>query len=273
MIGAASDADEYVNAAKEQMAQWNTIYSDLFHITIQPLYWKRDTYPQVGHPQEVIDKSIVSKSQMLIAIFHGKFGSPTKCAESGTIEEINLHIEQGKTVQVYFSKEKPADSSKSDFEKIQKYKESIQDKIFYREYSSVEQFKILLDNNLGQFMKDHISNKGKKLDSEKINKDIQSLIKVWSQSGQEFLHIEEFRNGDVIIRIDKENYTYYCMDVRAKAALKETFEHLIKNDLIQEETDGNGYSRLALTTKGFEYADSLSEDPLFGTKSEEEQND
>lgn len=28
MIGAASDADEYVNAAKEQMAQWSTSYSD-----------------------------------------------------------------------------------------------------------------------------------------------------------------------------------------------------------------------------------------------------
>lgn len=267
MIGAPSDAEEYVLAAIQQIEQWNAIYSDTFHITIQPLHWSLNTYPQVGHPQRTINDAVVPNSQMLIAIFNEKLGNPTENAESGTIEEINLHIEQGKNVQVYFCK-KPRGTSNGESQRIQKYKESIMNSIIYGEYSSVEDFKNLFSKNLAQCMLNYILGVGWRLESEKIYSSIQTLIKVWSQSEQELVFPEVGPDGYVCIHIEKAKYSFLCCDIKTKAKLIETYKYLMDKGFIREGYDNYGKKGLALTNKGFELADLIEDDPVFGDRDE-----
>ena len=52
--------------------------------------------------QEEINRQLLYPSDMLIGLFKGKFGSKTDTAPSGTVEEIEECIAQGKPVMLYF---------------------------------------------------------------------------------------------------------------------------------------------------------------------------
>ena len=55
-----------------------------------PLKWEDDAAPYMGrHPQTTINKQMCDKSDLLIALFKTKLGTPTEQFESGTVEEIN----------------------------------------------------------------------------------------------------------------------------------------------------------------------------------------
>jgi len=58
----------------------------------------------MGKPaQEFINEQVLEKADLLIAIFWTRIGTPTSEHASGTVEEIEKHIDSEKTTMIYFS--------------------------------------------------------------------------------------------------------------------------------------------------------------------------
>ena len=95
MIGCPSDITEEVQIAKRIILKWSCTYAEAHNIVLLPLHWNDNSYPGVGmHPQKMLDRQLVDKSDMLVCIFGSKIGTATDTADSGSIEEIEEHIKK-----------------------------------------------------------------------------------------------------------------------------------------------------------------------------------
>lgn len=82
--------------------RWNHAKKD-FHLL--PEMWETAAVPTYGdHPQHIINKQILERSDLLVALFWTRIGSPTPSASSGTIEEIRefVRLKGPKRVMLYF---------------------------------------------------------------------------------------------------------------------------------------------------------------------------
>lgn len=155
MIGAPSDIKEEVQIAKEVVHEWNYINTESHHKVLLPLHWSISCYPSSGkHPQKLINEQIVNKSDLLICIFGLRLGSPTDTDISGSVEEINEHLNAGKEVMIFFRKNLNI-SSTNDLQqatKLLEFKESIKGEVLFEEYNDEKEFKPLLEKKLQLFL-------------------------------------------------------------------------------------------------------------------------
>lgn len=87
---------------------------DLYSIAILLRHWSTDSYPQSGGAaQDLLDAQIVNNSDLAIAVFWTRFGTPTEKYGSGTEEEIKLLMGLGKQIFLYFL-DKPIPPSMTD---------------------------------------------------------------------------------------------------------------------------------------------------------------
>ena len=90
-------------------AQKNTLL-----IGVSLKHWSTDSFPQSGgEAQELLNSQIVDTSELAIAIFWTRFGTPTDKYGSGTEEEIDRFIKAKKQVFLYFF-DKPLPPSMTD---------------------------------------------------------------------------------------------------------------------------------------------------------------
>jgi nucleoside 2-deoxyribosyltransferase len=103
MVGSPSDIAGALSVVREALARWNVMHSEEKGVVLLPLSWQTHSSPELGSPaQAVINRQLISRSDLLIAVFWTRLGTPTGEADSGTIDEILKHIEQGKPVVLYF---------------------------------------------------------------------------------------------------------------------------------------------------------------------------
>lgn len=157
MIGCPSDVKDEVQIAQEVIQNWTEINAEATRTVLLPLHWKSDSYPAFGeHPQKLLDKQLVEKSDLLVCIFAAKIGTPTDTAASGSIEEIEEHIKVGKPVMLYFrSKIDIKTTTPDDLQKLIDFKSSVQNSGFYWEYTDEDKFKELFRDQLQHFLNDH----------------------------------------------------------------------------------------------------------------------
>ena len=109
MISCPSDVKTEIEIINRVVDNINDSIGFSMNIFVKTLYWSKNVMPEAGeYPQSIINKQILDKSDAIIAIFGNRIGSPTQHYESGTIEEIELMIQKGKQVFVYFS-DKPVE--------------------------------------------------------------------------------------------------------------------------------------------------------------------
>ena len=109
MIASPSDVNAERRAIREAILDWNYKNSRENGIVLMPLGWETHSAPLLGEGQDkrgqkVINDMVLKHSDVLVAIFKARIGSPTGKAVSGTIEEIELHCSVGKPVLRYFGK-------------------------------------------------------------------------------------------------------------------------------------------------------------------------
>jgi hypothetical protein len=105
LIASPSDVQAERDAVTQAIHDWNDDHSEAEGISFVPIRWERHAAPELGdRPQELINKYLGDKSDLLIAIFWSKLGSPTGKEESGTVEEIKEFKDAGKLAMVYFCK-------------------------------------------------------------------------------------------------------------------------------------------------------------------------
>ena len=135
-------ADECV-AFFETVSEWNDVHSAAQSATLKPVAWKTDTFPAAGRPQAVINEQALDTSDILVAVFWSRFGTPTGVADSGTEEEIRRSVAAGRPVMLYFcEREIPAGASDPDqLRRLAQFREEFRRTALVHPYRSGEDFR------------------------------------------------------------------------------------------------------------------------------------
>lgn len=128
MIASPSDVKKERDAVEDVLSEWNHKYGEEKGILFIPLRWEKDSAPLMGQaPQDILNRQLCERSDFLIAMFWSRMGTPTEGFASGTLEEIQQHMDAGKPVMFYFC-EKPLPGT-VDVEQLQllrEYKKEIE---------------------------------------------------------------------------------------------------------------------------------------------------
>lgn len=155
LISRPSDANEEAGIARECIELTNSIYSDESQVLLTPIDWTKNSYADSGdQPQALLNKQLVDKADIVIAIFKERYGTPTKDYGSGTEEEILLALEEGKRVMLYClsSKGRSSLGSNEQWDKIEKLKKQVQAKVLYKEYDGIESLRKALNHDFGRLI-------------------------------------------------------------------------------------------------------------------------
>lgn len=141
MIASPSDITDARDAVEAAIYGWNDANARNKQVILQPWRWETSSVPQLGdHPQSLINAQGVDDSDVVFALFGSRLGSPTPGAVSGTVEEIERAVEQGKPVHLYFSTAPlPNDVDTKQLEGLRAFKQQIQDRGLLGEFSNVSQ--------------------------------------------------------------------------------------------------------------------------------------
>lgn len=103
IIASPGDVTEYRSLARDVLHEWNYIHSSPTNVVLMPVGWETHSSPELGStPQELINERVLEDCDLLIGIFWTRLGTPTGRAASGTVEEIQRHVEAGKPAMIYF---------------------------------------------------------------------------------------------------------------------------------------------------------------------------
>ena len=104
MIASPGDVARERVIARDVALEWNAINSEDRKIILLPIGWDTHSTPSMADTaQAVINSQVLEKCDLLIAIFWTRLGTPTGEFASGTVEEIERHLESGKPAMIYFS--------------------------------------------------------------------------------------------------------------------------------------------------------------------------
>ena len=150
MIAAPSDCDELCAAAFHEIHKFNAS-TYLSREILEPASWRGNVTPSLNRDgaQAEIGKQLVSTSDILVAIFRHRLGTPTETDPSGVVQEIREHDESGRHVMVYFSNEEPPQQTDpKEFRHLGKHRAIYYGKGFMGEYDNPHEFAQTLQHDL-----------------------------------------------------------------------------------------------------------------------------
>lgn len=154
-IASPSDTGEQREAIHDAVVRWNETESRHLGVVLLPVMWETHTRPDLSDaPQPVINKQVVDDSDVVIATFWTKLGTPTQDGESGTIEEIERAREAGKPVLLYFC-DMPVSLLEADttaIDALKDYKSRISTEGLYSSYTSTRELSDKVRRDLGRLV-------------------------------------------------------------------------------------------------------------------------
>lgn len=154
LISCPGDIKDEIAIIEKCVKQFNALYSDTLGLFIETKHWKKNSYAQSGgKPQALLNEQFVKDCDAAVAIFWTRFGTPTDEYGSGTEEEIEIMLNSGKQVFMYFS-DKALSPSKQDqdgYKKVQSFKEKYIDKGVFFSFSTDEEFEKLFFAHISQY--------------------------------------------------------------------------------------------------------------------------
>jgi hypothetical protein len=269
MIASPSDVEPERSIVREVIHEWNVIHSEARKIALLPVGWETHVSPEMGsHPQEIINNRILEKSDVLVGVFWTRIGTNTGKYLSGTVEEIEKHIQTGKPTMLYFSN-KPAHPDSIDqeqYSKLKEFKQSCQSRGLYETYDSLNDFKnnffrhlqIKLNEdvffsipNTEQIQDNHIEESDMPI--PKLSEDAISILREASQDKNGvILHIRGI--GSTSIQTGGKNLISE-QSPRIIAKWESALKELVSNELIVDR----GYKGevFEITDKGYRMADMV----------------
>jgi len=144
MIASPSDVENERRLIPEVIQEWNSVNSFEKRIVLIPMRWETDSAPIMGdRPQEIINKQVLKDCDLLVGIFWTRIGTPTGESVSGTVEEIEKHIDAGKPVMLYFSfAEVPPDSIEPEqYEELKAFRKKCKAEGLIETYKNLDEFR------------------------------------------------------------------------------------------------------------------------------------
>ncbi len=206
MIGSPSDLAEERRAATEAIAEWNAQHADAEGAVLLSVKWETHALPTSGkRPQVAINEQLVDRCDILIGMFWTKLGTSTGVAASGTVEEIDRFVADGKPAMLYFSGRKvsnakldPKQSAKLTKFKAKTYKDAL-----VGSFVSVEQLRRVLLRDLTRQVRMLNPRAGQ---ADRIGRAmaITDLIRQHKRDG---ISIDEFKSYDELLRAKRRSPT------------------------------------------------------------------
>lgn len=262
-----SDVIAERNTVRDVIHEWNDIHSDTRKVVLLPVGWETHSSPEMGdRPQAIINKRVLEKCDVLVGVFWTRIGTNTGEYLSGTVEEIEKHIELGKPTMLYFSNKPvhPDSIDQDQYSKLKEFKQSCQTRGLYETYDDLVEFRQKFFRQLQLKInedKTFTEETGEEFDTViqsfksppiELSKEAGILLKeasrdpngmiLWIRGNETHIQI----NGDNIIP-DPSRRTV----AKWEAAMEELFSNLLIVD--------TGYKRevFEITDKGFQLADSI----------------
>ena len=144
MIASPGDVASERSIIRDVVYEWNAVNSNSRKIVLLPIGWESHSSPEMGSsPQAIINNQILDKCDLLIGVFWTRIGTATDEYVSGTVEEIERHIESGRPAMLYFSSQ-PVALDTVDLEQISKlkvFKDNCRSKGLCESYDSHSDFR------------------------------------------------------------------------------------------------------------------------------------
>lgn len=106
LVASPGDAMDERATVRDELNDWSVTNGSRQGVVLLPWLYERHAVARMGdRPQSLINSQAVDKADVVVAFFDSRLGSDTGADVSGTAEEIERAIEQGKPVHVYFSRE------------------------------------------------------------------------------------------------------------------------------------------------------------------------
>lgn len=204
MIASPGDVQSERNIVREVVHEWNAMHAVSRKAVLMPVGWETHSTPLMGaEPQAIINWQILQESDLLIAVFWTRLGTPTASAKSGTVEEIEKHIAAGKPAMIYFSSAPVALDSvdRDQYDALTAFKKSCQSKGLYETYDSPAQFHEKVRRQLSQTLNSNPY--FTKLLTVKIGANVPSVapavIPTLSREASELLKTAVAAGGDIMV--------------------------------------------------------------------------
>jgi hypothetical protein len=150
-VASPSDVHEERELLSSICAELNKVWGDWLGLNLNLKKWETDIYPSVsGYSQNVINEQINDEYDIFIALFWNRLGTPTKKANSGTMEELNRAFAKFEKnndcvdIMIYF-KEQVGKHDVDQQKLVQEVKENMASRgTLYWEYKETKDFEPLL---------------------------------------------------------------------------------------------------------------------------------
>jgi hypothetical protein len=160
-LSSPGDVETERQRVHKEVAQINRMWGDVYGVTLEVLDWKTHVTPDMGRPQDVINRQI-NEYDIFVGVMWKRFGTPTGKAESGTEEEFNIACANWEKfgrprILFYFSQALfyPKTSEEvMQLAKVMRFKEKLQQKGLIRDYQSPDEFGDLLREHLADVLKE-----------------------------------------------------------------------------------------------------------------------
>lgn len=135
--------DTIVHEVNKTHARWTGVRLELVR-------WERDVSPAAGKdPQAIVNDQIPQDYEIFVGILWNRLGSPTRRADSGTVEEYEMAKERhdkdpdSVRLMLYFKDSPPPTMvgfEPDQYKKVQEFQSRVRNEAIYRIFSTVEDF-------------------------------------------------------------------------------------------------------------------------------------
>jgi hypothetical protein len=180
------DVSREIKIAEKTIEAWNLANRMLTGCSLICQHWSTHSAPDMGaRGQQVIDHQMIDKSDLVIAVFWARLGTPTGLADSGTVEEVQRAMARGIRVMVYFS-DLVAPMHQVDegqLAKLEEFRRRVMNTGLASSFSGRKKFEEDLHRHLGMAVADILASKAKAA-SKKPSKKRDSIIQGGSRNTQ-----------------------------------------------------------------------------------------
>jgi len=158
MIASPGDIQHERNIVREVAHEWNAINSSLRRAVLLPRGWDTHSTPLLGErPQSIINWQVGKDSDLLVAVFWTRLGTPTGLAPSGTVEEIEEHIKADKPALIYFCTAPVAQATfdADQYDALMAFKDSCKQRGLLETYDNATEFREKVRRQISIVMNTH----------------------------------------------------------------------------------------------------------------------
>lgn len=151
MIASPSDVVEQRDDVRSIINNWNYVHGPTARVILMPIGWETHASPDLaGRAQSVINDTLLKDCDLLVGIFWTRLGTPTGEFESGTVEEIEKHVDAGKPAMIYFSDAPVAPQSLDpvQYNKVTEFRSWCYERGLVANFSNPENFRTLFTSQL-----------------------------------------------------------------------------------------------------------------------------